>query len=252
MRRSHLTETLVIVSNHTKSVYDDRWIGEIFHYTGMGQTGHQSLKFSQNRTLNLSASNGVAVHLFEVFVPQQYTYIGEVQLESPPYQESQLDAKKIMRTVWVFPLQLKTALPPAISAASLQQLIALKQRKISRMSDAEVEHAARRTEQRQVSQRASTTTYFQRSIWIAEHAKRRAKGKCELCVKNAPFLRKNGEPYLETHHIQWLANGGFDTIENTVALCPNCHRRMHTLNSNTDIKILQNRAKFGNNRTKPK
>ncbi|WP_296863638.1 HNH endonuclease [Thermosyntropha sp.] len=31
-----------------------------------------------------------------------------------------------------------------------------------------------------------------------------------------------GEP-----HIEWLSRGGTDTIDNTVALCPNCHRKMH-------------------------
>jgi 5-methylcytosine-specific restriction protein A len=36
MRRSHKTNTLVIVSNHIKSIYDDRWLGDTFHYTGMG------------------------------------------------------------------------------------------------------------------------------------------------------------------------------------------------------------------------
>ena len=36
MRRSLTTNTLVIVSNHIESIYDDRWINDVFHYTGMG------------------------------------------------------------------------------------------------------------------------------------------------------------------------------------------------------------------------
>lgn len=47
MRRSHKTNTLVIVSNHIKSIYDDRWGGDILHYTGMGSKGDQSLTFQQ-------------------------------------------------------------------------------------------------------------------------------------------------------------------------------------------------------------
>lgn len=35
MRRSHKTNTLVIVSNHIKSIYDDRWVGDVLYYTGM-------------------------------------------------------------------------------------------------------------------------------------------------------------------------------------------------------------------------
>jgi hypothetical protein len=34
MRKSRQTNTLVLVSNHTKSLYEDVWIGDTFHYTG--------------------------------------------------------------------------------------------------------------------------------------------------------------------------------------------------------------------------
>ena len=54
-----------------------------------------------------------------------------------------------------------------------------------------------------------------------------AKGKCELCVEPAPFVRPDRRPYLEVHHVQRLAEGGEDVPDNTVALCPNCHRRAH-------------------------
>jgi len=47
-------------------------------------------------------------------------------------------------------------------------------------------------------------------------------------VKPAPFLRKKDQsPYLEVHHMIQLADGGEDTTENAVALCPNCHRQLH-------------------------
>ena len=36
MRRSKTTNTLVIVSDYTKGIYHDKWIGGILHYTGMG------------------------------------------------------------------------------------------------------------------------------------------------------------------------------------------------------------------------
>ncbi|WP_240698763.1 MULTISPECIES: HNH endonuclease [Vibrio] len=56
----------------------------------------------------------------------------------------------------------------------------------------------------------------------------RAKGTCERCKSPAPFTRKSHQtPYLEVHHIIRLADGGKDTIENTLALCPNCHRELH-------------------------
>lgn len=56
---------------------------------------------------------------------------------------------------------------------------------------------------------------------------RQADGRCELCGEPAPFASEGGVPYLEHHHVVQLANGGSDTVENSVAVCPNCHRRLH-------------------------
>ena len=43
MRRSRTTNTLVIVSDYTKGIYHDKWIGGVFHYTGMGKNGTRIL-----------------------------------------------------------------------------------------------------------------------------------------------------------------------------------------------------------------
>lgn len=56
----------------------------------------------------------------------------------------------------------------------------------------------------------------------------RANGICEVCRKPAPFHRaKDGSPYLEVHHKTQLSAKGEDTVENAIAVCPNCHRRAH-------------------------
>ena len=89
-----------------------------------------------------------------------------------------------------------------------------------------------------VSQRV-TVRQFRRSRTVKRYAKARAKGCCQLCGEKAPFCDIDGTPYLEIHHVIWLAQGGPDTIENTVALCPNCHKKMHVLNREEDIKHLQ-------------
>lgn len=72
-----------------------------------------------------------------------------------------------------------------------------------------------------------------------KYVKKRAAGKCQLCNMNAPFIDKNREPYLECHHIEWLSEGGKDAIDNCVALCPNCHRKMHLVNDKSDIAKLK-------------
>lgn len=56
----------------------------------------------------------------------------------------------------------------------------------------------------------------------------RANGICERCHKPAPFYRaSDNTPYLEVHHVIPLSENGDDTVENAIALCPNCHREMH-------------------------
>ena len=84
-----------------------------------------------------------------------------------------------------------------------------------------------------------TRQEYRRNAIIAAYAKRRANGICQLCLKAAPFKTPEGEPYLEVHHIEWLMNGGSDSVENTVALCPNCHRKMHSLNLPEDVRKLK-------------
>jgi len=75
---------------------------------------------------------------------------------------------------------------------------------------------------------AVTSTSFVRDPDVIAEALLRAKGQCEDCKKDAPFIRKSdGSPYLEVHHKITLANGGKDTIDNVLALCPNCHRKAH-------------------------
>lgn len=82
------------------------------------------------------------------------------------------------------------------------------------------------------------TQQYKRDNFIAELSKRQAKGICQLCGNPAPFITSEGKPYLESHHIVWLSEGGADTIENTAAVCPNCHRRLHYLNDENDVKKL--------------
>lgn len=88
------------------------------------------------------------------------------------------------------------------------------------------------------SQKAESTVYY-RSPYIKEMVKQIAEGKCQMCGEEAPFYDKNDEPYLEEHHVKRLADGGSDTMDNVVAICPNCHRKMHVLNNEVDMIVLE-------------
>ncbi|WP_072470142.1 HNH endonuclease [Urinicoccus massiliensis] len=105
MRRSKTTNTLVLVSDYTKGLYHDKWIGGDLHYTGMGKSGDQDIHWAQNETLAESDCNGVDVHLFEVIDPGQYIYCGRIGLVSKPYIDLQPDEDGKDRKVWIFPIR---------------------------------------------------------------------------------------------------------------------------------------------------
>lgn len=73
----------------------------------------------------------------------------------------------------------------------------------------------------------STTTGFVRNAQVKAWVLERANGTCEACDQPAPFIGADGFPFLEVHHLRKLADDGSDTVTNAVAVCPNCHRRLH-------------------------
>jgi 5-methylcytosine-specific restriction endonuclease McrA len=91
------------------------------------------------------------------------------------------------------------------------------------------------------AQRLVEATHYFRNPYVSAAAKCLAKGICDFCHKPAPFSSSAG-PYLESHHIVPLAESGPDILSNAVALCPNCHRRMHILSSPEDREMLQARV----------
>jgi 5-methylcytosine-specific restriction protein A len=244
--RSIKTNTLVIVSNHVESIYDDRWIDNVFHYTGMGQTGDQSLTFAQNKTLAESNSNGVDVHLFEVEKEKEYIYQGQVMLSGDPYFEIQPDASGNDRKVIVFPLQLVDMKPKALSLEEFKKTQIVRERKVRKLSADELKLKATRA-RKQVGERTVQSVQYERDPFVSQYTKQQANGICDLCLKPAPFKDSKGQPYLESHHIEWLSKGGLDSVENTVALCPNCHRKMHVLDDAEDRRKLLEIRRLKNN-----
>ena len=87
--------------------------------------------------------------------------------------------------------------------------------------------------------KTTTVPTYERDPRITELAKLIANGKCCLCKKKGPFQDQVLDlPFLEAHHVKWLSEGGRDSIDNTVALCPNCHRKMHHVADEDDIAAL--------------
>ena len=243
MRKSTANNCLVLISDHTKGIYDDKWYGNEIHYTGMGLNGNQSLDYKQNKTLYNAKDTNTTLYLFEVFEKNQYTYQGIVELSKEPYKELQEDINGISRTVWMFPLTLKNS-SSVISAKQFDSMDKRLVNEAKKMSLNELKELAQKYSSKQVPTRMVVSNVFDRNVYISEYTKVLANGICQLCGQEAPFKDKQGKPYLESHHIIWLANNGEDSIENTVALCPNCHRKMHIINDPNDVKFLQEKNKL--------
>ena len=240
MRKSNTTNTLVLISKQTgKSIYHDTWVDNMLHYTGMGQEGDQKLDFAQNRTLKDSAKNGVTVHLFEVFKDTEYTYAGIVELAEPPYTATEPDKNNNERIVYKFPLKLKTSEYCPNNDTLIQNEEKL-EKSISRKTIQEIKELAiqisNSNKNKHLVRKVSTNTYYRDPV-IRELVKELAKGICQLCENKAPFEVK-GKPFLHVHHIEYLSNGGEDTIENAIAVCPNCHAKIHQLELKEDKEKL--------------
>ncbi len=64
---------------------------------------------------------------------------------------------------------------------------------------------------------------IKRNQLIVAYVKEKASYKCQAC--GFSFTKKDGSKYVEAAHIKQLAKSHMDTLENLVALCPNCHKK---------------------------
>lgn len=225
-------QTLVIISNHTKGIYSDKWKDSILHYTGMGQEGNQVLKGNANQILAESNTNGYTVHLFEVFEKNVYVYGGIVKLVGEPYQEEQLDKNRNNRKVWVFPVQ-------PVRDVYIEEMAADEQL-LKKLADLSEEEARNLDFEYEGKAKEKGTPVIRRNIEVyprsgrtAANALAYAKFFCEINKSHPSFIRrKNNCNYVEPHHLVPMQYSGrfdvsLDVEENIVSLCSNCHNQIH-------------------------
>ncbi len=110
---------------------------------------------------------------------------------------------------------------------------------LAALSDERLKRLAGNTSSGPAPLQTVTTAERVRNPYLPEIAKRRANGVCQLCGNVLDFTDAAGRPFLEAHHIIPLGDDGPDELDNLVALCPNCHRKMHVAKRNEDIERLQ-------------
>lgn len=195
--------------------YSDRWRDDgVFEYFGEGQIGDMVMQ-KGNRAIAEHATNGKSILLFKI-LPKGVEFEGEMICDG--YQTRRApDRVGTMRDAFVFelrPIDNVTTIVDDILPIT-DNLEELRKRAFA---------AANATP----GKTTSTANVFDRSRDVRDYVVARAKGRCEGCSEPAPFLRTNGVPYLEPHHIRRLTDGGPDDPRFVIALCPNCHRRVHS------------------------
>ena len=248
IRKSNKNNLFVIMSGSAKKkIYDDQWVGDTLLYNGtdinQDEAGGQTLKKGKgnnNRQLyevwETPEESRPQIFLFVKQKANQCVFKGEVYLSEKPYEAPRHDDPT--KTVWIFPLTLY----PVDERENRENYAKAEKSASSLGIDelyAKVKEKASRTHAEETKKHITTSAVYERDPEIAMYAKRRADAHCDLCGIKAPFLDKNSNPYLEAHHIEWLSEGGADEIDNVVALCPNCHRKMHIVADENDITTLK-------------
>ena len=206
--------------------YSDGWVEkDVFRYTGEGQ--EDDMQFTKgNLAIRDHYINGEELLLFkDLGKGKGVRFEGCFQCESWEERTGK-DKKQKQRKVIFFNLIAATTLQRnehAPAPRALRDPNAYK-------SHAELRFAALQAANAPTQQKQGNTkrTWYERSQHVKDYVLARSKGICEACKCEAPFLRSDGSPYLEPHHTHRIADDGPDHPKWVGAICPNCHRRIHS------------------------
>lgn len=204
--------------------YEDEFLDDgTFIYTGEGQEGDMTWDHG-NRAIRDHKEEGRQLHLFENQDNGYVTYVGEYEYEDAKWEELP-DKNGEMRDAIRFRLVPAGGREIDIGTDDPDEL-----------AEEELYEKAKQSVQGSGGSGGSsggsgssttTTTTYSRSELPKRFARRVADGVCQGCGEPAPFIDKNGSPFLEVHHLYRRSDGGADDPDNVIAICPNCHRRVH-------------------------
>lgn len=196
--------------------YADRYrLDGAFEYFGEGQAGHMQLQ-KGNRAVAEHSTQGESLLLFRR-TSEGVRFEGEMVCDGYHVRRAP-DRNGIERDAIVFELRTLEGITEKVDAEPSSFGVPLEQLR-------ELAFAAAIGSARIASK--ATRNIYQRSRDVRDYVLARAGAKCEGCKAPAPFLRPDGTPYFEPHHLRRLSDGGPDHPTHVIALCPNCHRRVH-------------------------
>lgn len=192
-------------------------------YVGEGQVGDMSFT-GGNRAVRDHARDGRSLHLFRSLGKgKQHRYLGEFSLAGFSWNEGR-DRNEDLRKIIVFHL---ARVQPSLESLDLKDEDVSPDKSPDTLEAARQLAIAAATPPEGVHGQSAMRSIYLRSKHVRRYALMRAGGVCEACKQPAPFLRANGEPYLEVHHTQRVSDGGVDHPRNVAAICPTCHRNIH-------------------------
>lgn len=200
--------------------YEDGWQPDdgVFLYTGQGQIG--DMEFTRgNKAIRDHLKDGKQLLLFKALGKgQPVEFMGEFECASVGFGSAPDLNGAIRRTIRfnLTPVGTTPPLEPDTPDGNDRSLAELRLSALRAVTPPETSNW-----------RIAKQIRRQRSTDIKEYVLRRAGGFCELTGEKAPFLKDNGEPFLEVHHIRRLSDGGLDHPVNCAAITPNVHREIH-------------------------
>lgn len=206
--------------------YIDRFLGDgTFQYSGQGAKGDMDWRFV-NRAIRDHDEMAKKIHIFEK-TDESYIvrYRGEYEYEDHDWIQLR-DKTDNFREAILFDL-----VPAGGSTVNLEG--DLETKPLEELYEDARLAAPQLTSNGQSESGGSSGfsggsgTQHNRSEVVKEFARRSANGVCQGCEEEAPFYSKDDRPFLEVHHLKMLGDNGVDHPDNVIALCPNCHRRVH-------------------------
>lgn len=197
----------------------------MFLYTGEGQIGDMEFVRGNKAILDHS-KNKKHLLLFEQTTRGYCRYLGEYVYVSHHWDERP-DTEGNNRRAIIFELG-QTALDSLNEYGLVESQEPYLKSPLSPTSPLrELRNAAVTGKTKGTDTRSVQKKIYVRSLAVKMYALARARGICESCQSEAPFINRHKQPFLEVHHLHRVADGGPDDPEGVAAICPNCHREIH-------------------------